>query len=63
MARRNPASLPLARQSLSYFQQYLRHAKSDPLRRQGLGRLLSQYTDAFPTLANDVNRIAEEILK
>jgi hypothetical protein len=63
MARRAPAGEQLARESLSYFQQYLRQASSDPLRRPGLGRLLSQYTEAFPTLASDVSRIAEEILK
>ena len=63
MARRDPANEPLARQSLSYFAQYLRQASSDPLRRRRLAGLLTQYTDAFPTLASDVNRIAEESLK
>ena len=63
MARRDPASEALARESLSYFQQYLRQASSDPLRRHGLARLLGQYADAFPALASDVNRIAEETLK
>ena len=63
MARRDPPSEDLARESLNYFRQYLRHASSDPLRRRGLGGLLGQYTDAFPALASDVNRIAEESLK
>ena len=63
IARRAPASESLARESLNYFQQYLRQASSDPLRRHGLARLLGQYSDAFPALASDVNRIAEETLK
>jgi len=63
MARRDPAGEPLARESLAYFQQYLRQASSDPLRRHGLARLLGQYSDAFPALASAVNRIAEETLK
>jgi len=63
LARRAPASEPLARESLNYFEQYLRQASSDPLRRPGLARLLGQYTDAFPALASDVHRITEEDLK
>jgi hypothetical protein len=63
MARRAPPSERLARESLGYFEQYLRQASSDPLRRHGLARLLGQYTEAFPALAGDVSRITEEILK
>lgn len=63
LARRDPPSEPLARESLGYFHQYLSHANSDPLRRRGLARLLGQYTDAFPALASDANRIADETLK
>jgi len=63
MAKREPRSEVLARESLNYFRQYLRKASSDPLRRQGLRGLLGQYTDAFPALAGEVNQIAEESLK
>ncbi len=63
MARRDPPSERLARYSLRFFDRYLRQASSDPLHRQGLVRLLDQYTDAFPALASEVRRISEEILK
>jgi len=63
MARREPSSEALARESLGYFRQYVRKASSDPLRRHGLRELLGQYTDAFPTLAGEANQIAEESLR
>ena len=63
MARRAPPSEPLARESLRYFGLYLREAKSDPLRRRGLPDLLHQYTDVFPALASEANRVAAEALR
>jgi hypothetical protein len=60
LAKREPASEQLARESLRYFYQYLRYASSDPLRRSGLRGLLRQYTDPFPALVDDARRIAEE---
>ncbi len=63
MARRDPPREDLGRESLSYFRLYLREASSDPLHRRGLRGLLGQYTAAFPDLADEVNRIAEEIPK
>ena len=63
LARREPAREALARESLHYFGRYLREAKSDPLRRQGLPSLLHQYTDAFPGLQDEVKRVAEESLR
>ncbi len=63
MARRDPPSDNLARESLGYFGQYLRQASSDPLRRPGLASLLDQYSSTFPALAGDVSRITEETLK
>jgi hypothetical protein len=61
MARREPKSVSLAGESLHYFGQYLRHANSDPQRRTGLRGLLRQYTDDFPSLLDEVNRIAGEV--
>jgi len=58
-----PARLELARESLRYFALYLREAKSDPRRRVGLPRLLGKYTEAFPELAGEVSRVAEEALR
>jgi len=63
MARRDPPSEGLARESLHYFGLYLREAKSDPLRRRGLPNLLHQYTDAFPGLSAEVARVGEESLR
>ena len=63
MARREPRSEALARESLSHFRQYLREASIDPLRRNGLRELLGQYIAAFPALAGEANQIAEESLR
>jgi hypothetical protein len=62
LAKREPASEPLARESLRYFHQYLRQASNDPLHRSGLRGLLRQYTDPFPALMDEARRIAEESL-
>ena len=63
LARRDPRDESLARESLRFFGLYLRQAKSDPLRRRGLPRLLGQYTDAFPALASEADRLAAETLQ
>ncbi len=63
MARREPRSESLARESLHFFGLYLREAKSDPLAQRGLRGLLGQYTDAFPALAGEVDRVAAETLQ
>jgi len=63
IARREPASEQVARESLRYFALYLREAKSDPLRRRGLAHLLRHYTRAFPGLQDEVNHVAAEALR
>jgi hypothetical protein len=63
LAKREPRNEPLARDSLGYFEKYLRDASHDPLRRPGLRGLLREYSDSFPGLADDVKRIAEETLR
>jgi hypothetical protein len=63
LARQPPSDETLARESLAYFGRYLHAAKSDPLRRRGLPGLLRQYTDAFPDLRAEVERVAEESLR
>jgi hypothetical protein len=63
MARKEPPDARLALESLHYFGLYLREAKSDPLRRRGLPRLLRQYVEAFPALSGEVDRVAEESLR
>jgi hypothetical protein len=63
ISRREPRSEARARESLEYFGRYLHEAKSDPLRRRGLFGLLRQYTDAFPALSGEVERIGAENLQ
>ena len=63
MARREPRGESLARESLHFFGLYLREAKSDPLAQRGLRGLLGQYTEAFPALAGEVDRVAAETLQ
>jgi hypothetical protein len=63
LAKSDPPREEVARESLRYFALYLREAKSDPLHRPGLPGLLRQYTDAFPGLADEVARVAEQSLR
>jgi hypothetical protein len=63
LARRDPPSEAVARESLHYFGLYLREAKRDPLRRRGLPSLLHQYTDAFPGLGAEVAKVESESLR
>jgi len=63
LAKRDPPNEAVARESLQYFGLYLREAKSDPLRRHGLGGLLGKYAEAFPGLAAEASKVMSESLR